>query len=639
MRIKRILFITFVAAMSLLCARLAHAEEAAISAYVDKQTVYEGEEVNLRIKISGAGSNLPAPKLPQFQGFDTFYSGRASHFTFINGRSESTIEFNYVLVPKLAGSFLLSPIGVDIKGKAYQTEPIQIEVLGQSSHMNLPVPPVQAQPAQPSFPVPSFSSAPRSQLPPTPVSYGGDENIFLRVQPSKRTVYTNEQLLLVYSLLTRYDTRYEGFEQEPETSGFWIEEFPMERDIGKQTETIERRKFVRADIRKMALFPTSPGEYTIKPGSIKVSVQIEQRPTSLLDEFFSDSFFSGTGLFSRRADKVLIASPITVVVKPLPEVDKPSSFNGAVGEFRISSSVDQKEVGQNEPITLQLVVEGEGNIETLGHPNIPELSDAKVYESDTKSDFFKAQDRIAGKKTFEIIFIPKLAGTFTIPQLEFSYFNSRTEKYEALRTGPYAIQVKPSLTPPPELPKELGIREAEAREKIKLEGKDIRYVHERLREFPRYQDYFLVLLVGLNGLLTVGSGLIGWFRKREEYLNSNIALKRNKLADRLAKRALKHLQLLARKGGSENEQHFFDEAERVINQYLADKLNLSPQGLTQSLIAEKLAERGVSTELIKKIQQFYDDYGLARFGPPGSFAKRSHDLLESTQSILKEQIR
>ncbi len=622
---------------------LLNADQVTVAATVDKKTVSQDEEVSLNIKISGVSGNIPAPRLPSFQAFDSFYSGRASHFTFINGKSESLVSFNYVLVPKSTGAFQIQPIEVVVDGKIYKTEPIQIEVLTHSAAPPMQAPPVapiaNPSPAQHQQPV-SYSASPATPAYPSApaVSSGGDENIFLRVVPSKYEVYTNEQLLLVYSLLTRYDTRYEGFEEEPETSGFWIEDFPMDKDIGKQTETVNGRKYVRADIKKSALFPTAPGEYVIKPGTIKASVQIQQRSNSFLDEFFNDSFFSGSGVFARRVDKLLTVPPIKITVKPIPEAGKPKSFNGAVGDFRIASSVDKRVINQNEPVTLRLVIEGQGNIETLARPPIPEMQDVKIYDSDTKSEFFKAQDLIAGKKTFEIIFIPRLAGSLAIPAVEFSFFNPRTGGYQTLTTERYEITVNQSFAPVPETPRELLDVTEKNKQEIKTEGREIRYIHERLAPSRTWLNSYLTAVGGLGGLFTLAGLILIGMRRNEAFLDSNTGLKRSRYALRNAAQQLKKLKNLMSKQGGKSQQRFFDDAERLMNQYLADKLNLSPQALTQNLIAEKLSERGISEEIIQKIRRFYDDCGMIRFAPPGSFSARSHEILGAIESILREKI-
>lgn len=613
------------------------AEEPSVSANVDKQTANQDEEIALTIKVSDVKGNIAAPKLPNFSGFDTFYAGRSSHFAFINGRSSSTVEFSYILVPKAAGVFTLDPIDLNVNGKTYRTDPIQIEVLGKRSSSSVPsIPPARNLPGQSAAPpvatLPQHSSDEGMPL------EAGDSNIFLRVNPSKRTVYSNEQVVLTYSLLTRYDTRYEGFEKEPETSGFWVEEFPVERDLGKQTETINGRKYVRADIRKTALFPTAAGEYVIKPGSVKASVQIEQRPTSFLDEFFNDSFFSNAGVFARRVDKILTAQPITIIVKPLPAEGKPKNFSGVVGDFRMSSEVDKLEIKQNEPVTYRLTIEGEGNIETLAHPPIPELPEVKVYDTDTKTEFFKSDYTISGKKKFEIAFIPKRSGILVIPALEFAFFNPRLERYVNLKTETYSIRVTPSLSPMPEIPSELAGEEVARKKEIKVVAKDISYIRERLKKPSNFFDVILQWLVVVNVCLSALLLLNVVMKRRDEIMNRDPFVKMERSAGRRAQKSLARLKRLAGKQDERSQKRFFDDADRLMNQYLAAKLHLSAQGLTLQEVSEKLAEKGISDEMVKKVARFYDVCSWVRFGRAEKFETTAKELLELTREILKIEL-
>ena len=139
------------------------------------------------------------------------------------------------------------------------------------------------------------ATAPSQQSPtPAPQTGGGqasvqeppaayvpaDTNIYVAAAVDKTTVYPNEQVLLTYSLFTRYDTRYEGFGEEPEMSGFWIEEFPPEREIRRETVRVNGKQYVKAEIRQIALFPTAPASYQIKPGTLKASIRQEQQQGS-----------------------------------------------------------------------------------------------------------------------------------------------------------------------------------------------------------------------------------------------------------------------------------------------------------------------------------------------------------------------
>ncbi|MBI3999284.1 MAG: protein BatD, partial [Candidatus Omnitrophica bacterium] len=454
------------------------ADEPELSASIDKQSAHVNEEIHLNVRIVGVRDAIQAPHLPALEEFETFYSGRSSRFSFINGRSESMTEFNYVLIPRSPGRFVVRPIEIKIGNKIYTTNQLEISVEpgqtvpAQSTRTllpamrtpsgGMPLTPMASQPLRPASNAPSSQGISDKEI---------DENIFLRAIPSQTVVYTNQQLILSYLLYTRYDTRYEGFIEEPETSGFWIEEFPMDQDVGRDTEVVNGKKYVRADIKKMALFPTAPGIYTIKPGVVKTSVQIEQPDSSMMDEFFSSSFFSGSGLFARRVEKHLAPTPIQIQVKALPDEGRPDSFKGAVGEFRMATQVDKRVVNQNEAVTLQISLEGEGNIETLVRPNLPEIPETKIYEADTQTQLFRSQNLIAGKKIFEVVMIPGEAGELKIPSIEFSFFNPKAERYMVLKSDPYKIKVNPSQTPAPVAPKGI-LQEAlgEAKKSIRQES-------------------------------------------------------------------------------------------------------------------------------------------------------------------------
>lgn len=601
-----------------------------VAGSVDKRQVQVDEEISFTIRILGARGNVQAPRLPAFEGFDSFYTGRTSQFTFVNGQSSATVEFNYVLVPKVAGRFTLTPVEVWIEGKRYQTQSLELEVIG---------PKVQ-QAAPSSFP--SAPSAPTAPPPPVsqpagpPPTFVQDDNVFIKAAVDKQTAYPNEQILLTYTLYTRYDTRYEGFEEEPSVSGFWIEDFPLDRDLGKDTVTMHGKRYVKADIRKIALFPTSPAQYVIQPGVLKVSIREQPKTSNLFDDFFNDSFFTGASFFAQRVERLLKPELLSMTVRPFPEMGRPASFNGAVGQFRLSSSVDKNEIKQNEPLTLKLVIEGEGNIETLPRPSIPELTGFKVYDGDSSTQLFKTGSTIAGKKIFEVIFIPTEAGDLAIPPLEFSFFDPRREKYEVLRTESAPLKVIPSAEPL-RLPAELAEKEAFKKE-IRLEAKDIRYLHE---DFPseglaQIQSLLFQFLLGANllGLLAVGGGLLR--RRRELLFSRDSALKRRKLARATALRQMKPLKALVQSQEPEGATRFPGEAEKVFNEYLSHKFNVSPYHLTKEWLEEKLAAAlGPEDPLLKQIQEFHEVVRETRFGRGILLAQERREFFELIKTVIE----
>jgi hypothetical protein len=601
-----------------------HAEEVRVSASLNKRLVQVGEEVRLSIRVTGQTLNLQAPRLPQLDGFEAYYTGRTSHISVINGVSSASVEFNYTLISRRAGKFTLNPSEVQTGQSVRRTEPLEIEASGGQSQMPRTQAPPQRVATQPSSSVPA--TQPVSQGSASVVSPGTDDNIFAQAWVDRKTLYQNEQMLLTYSLYTRYDTRYEGFDKEPETSGFWIEEFPMDRDVPRETVRMNGKRYVKADVKKLALFPTAPGNYTIQPGTIKVSIREEPQGSNAFDEFFSDSFFTGGAFFARRQNRLLAPPPIQLVVKPLPEEGKPASFQGAVGTFRLSATIDREKVKQNEPVTLKMVIEGEGNIETITRPKVPALTGFKTYDADTNSKLFQTENVIGGTKSFEIVFIPKEEGDSFVPPLEFSFFNPRLEKYVTLKTPNFPIKVEHSEQNF-QMPQELS-GNAIFQKQVKSEGKDIRYINEKLPETLPAHAMDLVFMVLMWGdLLLFVLLLVLWMKDRQDRLFSkDQALRRRKTARGTASVNMNRLKKLARSSKDEDAAAFFVELEKAMIQYIADKWNLSTHGVTRQDLEETLAAHfGAEDAHLKDVFELYHLCDESRFGK-GSIPQASKKI-------------
>jgi len=601
------------------------AEEVRVSASLDKRSVQPGEEVRLSIRVTGQSMNLQAPRLSQLDGFETYYTGRASHISVINGVSSSNVEFSYTLIPQRAGRFTLSPVEVQVGQNILRTEPLEIEVSGGQSQMpGAPQASPQRVTTQPSRPSSVPQTIPQDEA--FTASPGTDDNIFVQAWVDRKTLYQNEQMLLTYSLYTRYDTRYEGFDKEPETSGFWIEEFPMDRDVPRETVRANGKRYVKADVKKLALFPTAPGNYTIQPGTLKVSIREEPQGSNAFDEFFSDSFFTGGSFFARRQNRLLAPPPIQLVVKPLPENGKPESFQGAVGNFRLSAAVDKEKVKQNEPVTLKMVIEGEGNIETITRPKVPALTGFKTYDADTNSKLFQTENVIGGTKSFEVVFIPKEEGSSFIPPVEFSFFDPRQEKYVTLRTPNFPIQVEHSEQNF-QMPQELA-GNAIFQKQVKSEGKGIRYIDEKIPEaFPGHaaDGVYAILLWG--DLLLFVLLLVLWMKDRQDRLFSkDQALRRRKTARATASVNMSRLKKLAHSSKEEDAAAFFVELEKAMIQYITDKWNLSTYGVTRQDLEETLAVHfGADDAHLKDVFELYRLCDESRFGK-GSIPQASKKI-------------
>lgn len=590
---------------------------------MDRNQVAVGDEAFLTVRVLDGKGNIQAPQFPPLRDLEIHYTGRASRMSLINGVSSSSLEFSYVVSPRRAGSYAIPPLEVNVNGTLLQTNPVQFEAVGSApagGYSN------QAS----SSPQSSSASSSMNQnvkvskaQPPT----GADSRIFAEAQLSKFSVYQNEQALLNYALYTSYDTRYEGFESEPELSGFWIEEFPMEKEVPREMVSIGGRRYIKADIKKLALFPASPGKYTIQPGKIKTTVKQDQQQDNVFDEFFNDSFFNGGNFFSKRETRILAPKALEIEVKPLPEAGKPQGFQGDVGVYQMNASLDRSEVKQNEPVKMTLVIEGVGNVDRVNRPRIPDLKGFRTYEADSKSEVARQNDMISGRKTFEVVFIPKDEGKMFIPPLEFSFFDPVKGQYQTLRTSNFPLNVLQGEAGPV-MPDDVATQ-TQLKKDVQVEGKDIRYIETKWSEENTWEKAGRLSINGLavlNLLAFVWIGFSVYRKKRESHISQNRGLYRNQRARSSAMNEIKTLRKLAHEKDMASQTEFFEYLERSMNQYFADKWDLSAYGTTRAEIDRRLRETfDADDALAQEVAGVYQLCDESRFGK-GAIPESSKEL-------------
>ena len=116
---NKIVFILLLSFLTVLLSVCARADDIKVITSLNKRTIDINDEINMSIKIIGNVDSLERPRLPNFKGFSTYYTGRSSHFAFINGRSEHTVVFNYALVPEVVGKFTVGPLALSINRTIY----------------------------------------------------------------------------------------------------------------------------------------------------------------------------------------------------------------------------------------------------------------------------------------------------------------------------------------------------------------------------------------------------------------------------------------------------------------------------------------------------------------------------------------
>ena len=141
--------------------------------------------------------------------------------------------------------------------------------------------------------------------------------------------------------------------------------------------------------------------------------------------------------------------------RPLPP-DAPQGFENAVGNFNISAKVSQTEVTEGDPIAVEIIVSGSGNLETI-RPPVPIDADGwKIYDASPAQRGDERRE-LSGQTVFQQ-FLRPLELKSALPSFKLVYFDPKKQSYETVTTPPTPLQMKPARqgsnapapgTPPP----------------------------------------------------------------------------------------------------------------------------------------------------------------------------------------------
>lgn len=579
-----------------------------VTASVDRTEIFSDERVEYSVTIEGKVTNLPDISLPDLPDFESYSSGTSQNISFVNGRTQVTKSYNFVLAPTRTGVLTIPPMAMDIDGKTYTTPKFDITVKQGQSPGNAWS---RSSPQQRNT---------RQRQEPRQLT---GEDLFINTDIDKDTVYVNEQVTLSFRFFQgdNVDIMQNPDYQPPRKTGFWVEDLPP-RQTGYRT--LNNRRYHVTEI-KTALFPTTAGEQEIGETVLNVTVRA---PRNRRDPFsiFDDPFF---GLNGRGRTIQLKSEPIKVVTLPLPDQGRQDNFTGAVGNYRMTAAADKTTVEVNEPITLTIKISGTGNIKSVAIPEFPDMAEFRSYRAGDSENTNKSNYRLGGTKTFEQVFIPKLAGVYTLPAVEFSYFDPKTAQYKSLTTEPIQIEVTPA--------QDRYSSQVQSMESNKLDlvARDIRYLKSDIGEVNGGQSKLMAvspLYLALYLIPLIGYGIVLTQKKRYEKLQTDVAFRRLKQARKLAEKRLKSARQSLAKGAA---AEFYSDINRSMIEYFADRFDLPAFGLTADSIEQHSTDR-LPPELTERFLALLSQCDMGRFAPGGSETQQMEQLWQQAKSLIVE---
>ena len=586
-----------------------------------KKQVMVGERFQVVFSANADGRNFTAPSFEGFTVVGGPFTSTSSSIQMVNGSvtRTTTNSYTFALQAYKEGTFRVGSASLNVKGTKITSEPFDIKVVpDDGSH------------AAPSGGGASSGQSQAQQNTNDPQVSGKD--LFLRVVPSKKSAYVGEQVVLTYKLYTKVPVSSLSVVKAPSYAGFWTKDISDNTGgtLRQSSEYINGIEYTSAEIQKVVVAPQRAGKLTLDPMVIECIAQIRrennrQRSMDPFEEFFNDPFFNRN---ITNVKKELTSNSFVLEVKSLPEANKPASFAGAVGNYNFKSDIDMTELKTNEAFTLTYTVSGTGNIELLQMPEPVFPPDFEVYDPKISTSTDVTANGLSGTKKAEYLVIPRRAGSFTVPAVEFSFFNPSNGAYQTLSSKPYEIQVEKGRDD------EGGGIYASNQEDIKYLGNDIRHImtgDPRLR--PQRSAFFgsSAYYVALLALLLAFILLLILLKNREK-MEKDTAATRNRKADKVARGRLKRAaQFLKEK----DQDKFYVEMSQALWGYIADKLGIERSKLSMDTVSETMKEKSVPDELTQQFVDTLNSCEFARFAP-GSAEEKMDDLYQRGIEVISK---
>lgn len=570
--------------------------------------VEEGEQFRLSFTINT--QDVSDFQLPPLKGFNIDMGpSRSSQnsIQIINGRTtqNSSLTYTYILSATKAGDYTIPAATATVDGKKHSSNTVKIQVLPGSRN--------GAQSSQGS------RQHERMQTQDAGAKITG-KDLFVTVTADKKSLYEQEAVLLTYKVYSLVSLSQLSGEM-PDLEGFHTQEIELPQQKNLKMENHNGRNYGTIVWRQYVLYPQKSGKLTIPAVKFDAVVIQQNRNIDPIDAFFNG------GSSMAEVKKTITAPALTLDVASLP-TPRPDNYSGAVGHFNMSASLTPDNIKTNDALTLRVTVSGSGNMKLMKAPEVKFPKDFETYDAKITDQTEVGKNGASGKKIFEYLAVPRHSGKYTVPAVEFCYFDTDSESYKTLKTESFEVNVA----------KGKGRANQDGdytdKEDVKLLASDIRYIHQGKVTLHRQDDayygtagyiwsYIIPLLLFII--------LVIVFRK-QAMESANVAKMRHKKANKVANKRLRQAAVLWK----ENKPgEFYDEVLKALWGYVSDKLNIPVAELNKENISEKLLARGTEEHIVTLLVDTMNECEFARFAP-GDLAQAMDKIYSAATEVINK---
>ncbi|MBP7901645.1 MAG: BatD family protein [Spirochaetes bacterium] len=320
---------------------------------------------------------------PECVGAEAEYAGVSRNFSWINGKSSSSLSLQYRIIPAKEGAVVIKPFDVIVDGETYRTKEVRFNAKKHISRRSI------------------FDEEDEEQV--------SEAEIIPRVEVADKKYYAGDAVCVRYIILSdgESDIRIEALGESPKTDGFYSKRFVLPDAL---TEVSFKGKKYRAWTAINYVFvPLKPGEYEIGGGSVIYSLE-------------SGRFFNS---FQNRELRFPVKK---IKVSSLPQ-GAPEDFAAAVGNFSLTGETGKTEAKVHSEIPLTLQLKGSGNIFTIKDPVAEKNDNYQIVIKGEEPQIDLKGAVFSGVKKYNVSIIPLKKGRLENVKIHMSVFDPALSKY------------------------------------------------------------------------------------------------------------------------------------------------------------------------------------------------------------------
>jgi len=550
---------------------------------VNKNPALTNEIIQLQFSINAKGDDFIPPSLVNFHILSGPSQGFSESYSIINGKTNKEIKttISYNIQAKKEGKYIIGPASVQINNKTIKSKRVEIVVEKSIIKENK--------------------------------STDNEKQVFIKLQINKSKIFIGEQISAISKIYIKNGVNIQNTEVSPITyDGFWEDEVKVNTNK-QQREIIDGIAYTVIKFRHSVLTTQKSGDIIIPSSEMNISILTKGK-------LIGYDFFNRPQYETILRSESLTSSPKKIKVKELPKPE-PKNFYGTVSEkFTINTHVDRTNLKTSEAISFKLIFRGKGNINMLNPFEIKFPSSFEVFDPTITDKTYVGNNNTNGTKTFEYILIPREKGNFTIPEIKFSYFNPKTEKYVKLNTKEYLISVKKGKQYIPTDTTQSSLQNLDLLENSGFSSITNRQFTSKWYPFSYWIIFALIIL----------SYLVDFILSKRSI--NPIEIKKRK-STKIAIKRLKNARFCLK---NNNFEPFFEEIEKSLWGYFADKFEVNSSKLSKETIDIYFNNKNIKTKTKNNFVSLLNICEFARYSPSKDRNLQMEKTLENAKEIIIE---